>query len=222
VSIDIKPSSDTNPINTNSKGKIPVAILSTVDFDAPSMVDPTSLTFGKTGEESSLAFCSNEAEDINEDGLPDLVCHFYMQSTGFQFGDTMGILNGQTVEGVPLEGNDSINIVNASDEEFYVCPFEPVMITLTSPDPVKVPVQITSSGQDLNFGATDPPGVNWALTNLDGTIIISGGVDDGQNFSSFWSSVPGYYYVVFDHPEAGTTYPTIQINLACDYVAPQP
>jgi len=222
VSIDIKPDSEINPINTKSKGKIPVAIFSTADFDAPSMVDTTSLTFGRTGDETSLSFCNKKAEDVNNDGLLDLVCHFYTQATGFHFGNTEGSLKGQTLDGISLRGIDNISVVNESVEEFNICPFEPVMVTLTSPDPVKVPVQITTSGQDLNFGATDPPGVNWALTYLDDTIIVNGGIDDGVHFSTYWSSVPGFYYVVFDHPEAGTTYPTIQVNLACDYEAPQP
>jgi hypothetical protein len=111
VSINIKPGSEINPINTNSKGMIPVAILSTADFDAPSMVDITSLTFGKTGSEASLAFCDGGSEDVNEDGLHDLVCHFYTQSTGFQIGDTEGILVGQTVDGIPIEGHDGVNIL---------------------------------------------------------------------------------------------------------------
>jgi len=120
VSIDVKPGSEANPINATSKGKIPVAILSTADFDALSMVDTTSLTFGKTGVEPSLAFCSNESEDVNEDGLFDLVCHFYTQDTGFQIGDTEGILKGQTVDGIPVEGSDSVIVVFASGKNEFV------------------------------------------------------------------------------------------------------
>jgi hypothetical protein len=111
VAIDIKPGSETNPITTKSKGKIPVAILSTADFDAPLMVDKTSLTFGKTGDETSLAFCNNGTEDVNDDGLQDQVCHFYNQGTGSQVGDIEGILKGQTVEGVPIEGHDNVKIL---------------------------------------------------------------------------------------------------------------
>ena len=111
VHIDIKPGSDPNSINPKSKGKIPVAILSTPDFDAPSEVYRDSLTFGTTGEEQSLAFCSPSPEDVNYDGYDDLVCHFYTQETGFGPGDEEGILKGQTVDGVPLEGRDSVNIV---------------------------------------------------------------------------------------------------------------
>ena len=111
VSIDIKPGSYPNSINPRSKGKIPVAILSSMDFDAPTVVDTESLTFGRTGDEESLAFCSPSSEDVNGDGFVDLVCHFYTQMTGFECGDDEGILKGQTVDETPVEGNDSVRIV---------------------------------------------------------------------------------------------------------------
>ena len=109
--IDIKPHSDPNSINTNSKGTIPVAILSTPDFDAPSEVDKSSLTFGITGDEDSLAKCTKSSEDVNGDGLQDVVCHFKTQDTGFEKGDTEGILKGTTLGGVPFEGRDAVRIV---------------------------------------------------------------------------------------------------------------
>ena len=110
VAIDIKPGSYPNSINPKSKGKIPVAILSTKDFNAPKMVDRDSLTFGSTGDESSLAFCNPKGEDINRDRLKDLVCHFYTEDTGFLCGDTEGILKGKTKDGTPIEGRDSVRI----------------------------------------------------------------------------------------------------------------
>ncbi len=112
VNIDIKPGSDPSTINLNSRGTIPVAILSSPDFDAPSEVDQASLTFGRSGAEDSLAFCTKSAEDVNGDALLDQVCHFNTQDTGFQCGDTEGILRGQTVDGVPIEGRDSVRIVS--------------------------------------------------------------------------------------------------------------
>lgn len=99
------------PINAASKGKIPVAILSTSTFDAVANVDPSSLTFGHNGDEQSLAFCDTAGEDVNGDGLPDLVCHFRTRLAGFQSGDTVGILRGKTVQGVPILGQEPIVIV---------------------------------------------------------------------------------------------------------------
>lgn len=109
--IDIKPHSNPNSINTKSRGTIPVAILSTPDFDATIEVDKSSLTFGRTGDEESLAKCTKSNEDVNDDGLEDVVCHFNTQDTGFQQGDTEGILKGKTIAGEPFEESDSVRIV---------------------------------------------------------------------------------------------------------------
>ena len=114
VTIDIKPGSQTNPINPRSSGKIPVAILSTPDFNAPSEVDRASLTFGSTGNEHSLVSCNKKGTDVNGDGLKDLMCHFKTKLAGFKFGDTEGILKGQTLGGVPIEGRDVVRVLNAS------------------------------------------------------------------------------------------------------------
>lgn len=109
--IDIKPGSRVNSINRGSEGKIPVAIISDSTFNALT-ADRSSLTFGRTGDERSLAFCSASSEDVNGDGLPDLVCHFYTKLTGFQTGDNSGILKGSTTDGSIFTGVDSIRIVH--------------------------------------------------------------------------------------------------------------
>jgi hypothetical protein len=111
VTIDIKPGEGPAPINTKSKGTIPVAILSSTTFDAVAQVDQTSLTFGAKGNEKSLAFCSGP-QDVNGDGLLDLVCHFDTPSTQFQAGDTTGILEGKIVGGNSIMGSDAVIIVH--------------------------------------------------------------------------------------------------------------
>jgi hypothetical protein len=111
VSIDIKPGDVQNSVNPASQGKIPVAVLSTAYFDAPFLVDRTSLTFGRTGSEQSLAFCNAGGVDVNNDGLPDLLCHFSTEATGFTAGDTAGILKGRTTNGMSFTGQDAVTIV---------------------------------------------------------------------------------------------------------------
>jgi len=111
VAIDIKPGGFPNAIKLTSKSTIPVAILSSSTFSAPTGVDKTSLTFGRTGNAPSLAFCDSTGEDVNRDGLLDLVCHFYTQKTGFQIADTKGVLRGRTVGGQLIKGADSVQIV---------------------------------------------------------------------------------------------------------------
>ena len=113
VAIDIKPGSFPNSINPGSRGKIPVAVLSSTDFSASAQTNRNSLTFGRTGDEHSLAFCDSSPEDVNKDGFLDLVCHFDTQTAAFQSGDTQGILKGQALSGTPLSGTDSVSIVPA-------------------------------------------------------------------------------------------------------------
>lgn len=62
----MKPGGSPNTINSASNGKTPVAILSDATFNAPAAVDPRSPTFGRTGDEPSLAFCRG-SEDVNGD-----------------------------------------------------------------------------------------------------------------------------------------------------------
>ena len=51
-----------------------------------------SLLFGDSGDENSLGFCSPLFMDVNADKSRDLICFFYTGKTGFQCGDTEGLL----------------------------------------------------------------------------------------------------------------------------------
>jgi hypothetical protein len=112
IAIDIKPGDDTNSINLRSK-TVPVAILSSTYFDAPTEVeiDRLSLTFGSKGDEQSLSSCQfRKPKDVNGDGLKDLVCQFSIKDTGFRCGDVGGILRGTTVTGTLFEGSQNVLI----------------------------------------------------------------------------------------------------------------
>jgi probable HAF family extracellular repeat protein len=109
VSVNIRPGGDFNRVNPRNRGMIPVAILSTKDFHAPNMLKLNTLTFGAKGDEKSLAFCSSK--DVNKDGYRDLLCFFNTGTTGFRCGNTEGILRGKTVDGMIVEGRDSVKIV---------------------------------------------------------------------------------------------------------------
>lgn len=108
VEVHIKPGSDFNSINPNSEGVIPVAILTTEDFDATT-IDPLSVEFGPN--ETMGAHGKGHIEDVDEDGDLDLILHFKTQETGIQCGDTEAILTGETFSGQIIEGVDSINTV---------------------------------------------------------------------------------------------------------------
>lgn len=89
-------------INAQGNAPIPIALLSTASFDAPATVDPDSLTFGRTGDEASLASC--RARDVNGDGIEDLLCRFSTRTAGFQRDDTFAILKGTKRDGGPIAG----------------------------------------------------------------------------------------------------------------------
>ncbi|WMW22873.1 hypothetical protein RE476_03350 [Methanolobus mangrovi] len=104
IDIDIKPGSEPNSINLKSNGVISVAILTTDDFDA-STVDPTTVIFASA---SPLRWT---IEDVDGDGDQDLVLKFKVKETGIALGEADTTLTGETYDGIPIEGTDSIRIV---------------------------------------------------------------------------------------------------------------
>ena len=119
VDIDIRPFSRKNKIYRRNRGLIPVAILSSENFDAPREVDRDSLTFGRTGEEQSKAFFLRRGKDVNHDGIKDLIIFFNAKKAGFEVGDEMGFLKGNTINGEPIEGSDSVHIVKEKRWRFW-------------------------------------------------------------------------------------------------------
>jgi hypothetical protein len=110
VNIDIKPrQAGPATIHTDSRGAIPVVLLSDSNFD-PFTVDPASLRFGKTGSEYSYRLCAKGGWDMNRDGKPDRLCFFDTHRTGFKPGDTVGILKGITA-GRWFEGKGDLKVV---------------------------------------------------------------------------------------------------------------
>ncbi len=107
VDIDIKPGSDPKAINLRSKGNIPVAILSSDTFDAIT-IDPSTVEL--EGARVRGLLCHDE--DVNSDGLLDLVCQVEIQELGIGAGAIVAVLTAQTFDGVLVTGSDSVKIVH--------------------------------------------------------------------------------------------------------------
>lgn len=112
VMIDIKPGSDPNSINLGSAGVIPVAIFSSDTFDATT-INPETVTLA--GAKVKMAGKSGKylwhEEDVNMDGLMDIVCQVYTNQFEIETGETVAVLTAETHEGMAVFGEDSVRIV---------------------------------------------------------------------------------------------------------------
>ena len=112
ITIDIKPGSDPNSINLRSKGVVPVALLSTAEFDATTILE----SGGDVYFAGAIAIRLN-IEDVDGDGIDDVICHFRTQELDLDENSTDGGVEigsyDPIVDDIVLSyiGNDTVNIV---------------------------------------------------------------------------------------------------------------
>ncbi len=111
--IDIKPGSDSNPINPSLEGDLPVAIFGSDSFDVAD-VDVATLAFGPSSAPIAHSH-GPHSEDLDGDGFTDLMAHFRIQKTGIAFGDTEACIAGETLDGTHFEGCDAMRTVPDMD-----------------------------------------------------------------------------------------------------------
>ena len=115
ATVDVKPGSDPNSVNTNSKGVLPVAILGSEDFDATQIDQDsisaytTSVDFNFDAWVASPIRCS--IEDVNEDGILDLNCKFLKDDLMLDCWTNGLNVSGNLVNGISLFGSDTIRPV---------------------------------------------------------------------------------------------------------------
>jgi len=113
--IDIKPGSDTNCINLKSRGVVPVAVITTDDFQAGN-INPDTVEFaGASPVRSSLC-------DVDEDGDMDMLFHFRTQKLNLDENSTEATLKAMlkgvsmlssATAGNVMEGTDKVKIMSS-------------------------------------------------------------------------------------------------------------
>jgi hypothetical protein len=112
VTIQIKPPAKAPvPINLKSEGVTPVAILSTPGFDA-TQVNPATIDLSGAPVRSARGgeFSCTE-QDVNGDGLPDLVCQIITDRLKLGPTSTQAVLTGMTFSGAFIQGTEAIRVV---------------------------------------------------------------------------------------------------------------
>jgi len=112
VAIDIKPGVYPNVINLGSRAVVPVAILTTEDFDATT-VDPATVEMAGSGvatrgKKDKLLFSQS---DVDKDGDTDLLMHFDTQNLALDAGATEAVLTGEMYDGTLIQGSDSVVVI---------------------------------------------------------------------------------------------------------------
>lgn len=113
VAIDVKPGSDANPVNTASQGSTAVAVLGEPDFPAAD-IDPATLTAaGAAVLTRPNGKPMSALEDVNADGLPDLVFHVRTVDLDLPAGADRAevVVMGRTWTGLAFRGTDWVTIV---------------------------------------------------------------------------------------------------------------
>ncbi len=108
VRIDIKPGSDTNPVQPKSHGLIPVALFGSASLSVQD-IDWATVRFGP-GKAAPWRI-PRDPKDGDGDGQVDTVVHFRTQETGLGCVDESATLTGETVNGRPFEASDVVQIL---------------------------------------------------------------------------------------------------------------
>lgn len=119
VALDVRPGSDSNPVNLKSAGVLPVAILSTPDYDALN-TNMATLRLGDPRLGGVATPVKSAVEDVNGDGSLDLVLHFSMvdlvTNGALDAGSTTVTLTGTALNGTNIMGTDAVSVVPGSQK----------------------------------------------------------------------------------------------------------
>lgn len=113
VEIDILPGEARNIVDPESPSTVRAALLGSETLDAQS-IEPLSLRLAGAAIVKDDAGATHVLADVNGDGRLDLVVQFAARALQLHDADTVAVLEGSTVDGAPLRGQDAILTVRAA------------------------------------------------------------------------------------------------------------
>jgi hypothetical protein len=101
-------------------GVLPVAVLTTLDFDALT-VDAATVELGDPALSGTAMPIGSVAKDVDHDGDEDLLLFFcvpdMVDNGALDENSTELVLTGETLDGTPITGRDSVRIVQDDDDD---------------------------------------------------------------------------------------------------------
>jgi hypothetical protein len=107
VTIDVKPGDTPTVVERNRGGFLPVAILSTADFDATG-TDPATIRIGPTGTEAAAA--RTMRSDVDRDNRADLMVLVRLQDLKITCETTAIRLTAELADGTAIEGSEDVSV----------------------------------------------------------------------------------------------------------------
>jgi hypothetical protein len=120
LDIDVRPGSDANEIDLDSRGVVPVAVLQTGAFDPTS--DAVRYRFGAPDVVAdgggACPIHDGHVFDVDGDGNDDMVLHFSVANAGFDGDETEAELRWERDDSGEhgVSGRDSVRVVGRGDE----------------------------------------------------------------------------------------------------------
>jgi hypothetical protein len=112
VEIDVLPGAPVNPLNLKSRGVVPVAVLSSQEIDALTVLPETvRLAGAPVRRAGSGGRCLCHESDVDADGLTDLVCQVETSEIRIEGADLTLVLEAATTDGRRIRGEDTVGIV---------------------------------------------------------------------------------------------------------------
>ena len=108
VTIDVKPGDTPTTLEPKRQGMVPIAILSTKDFDA-AQIDPATIRAGATGTEASIF--RSMMEDVDHDKDVDLLLLFPVPQLLLTCNTKSVMVKAKTAKGQDVEGSEAVTMV---------------------------------------------------------------------------------------------------------------